>query len=86
MFDSTWEANAAQKLDNDPRVAAWVKNDHLGFEIHYLFQGAVRRYRADFLVRLANGATLILEVKGQDSQQEEAKRGALERAVSTELA
>ena len=77
VFDSTWEANAAQKLDNDPRVGAWVKNDHLGFEIHYLFQGAVRRYRADFLVRLASGATLILEIKGQDSQQEEAKRAAL---------
>jgi type III restriction enzyme len=77
VFDSTWEAHAAQKLDHDPRVAAWVKNDHLGFEVHYLFQGAPRRYRPDFLARLSDGSTLILEVKGQDSQQEEAKRAAL---------
>ena len=82
VFDSTWEAHAAQKLDNDPRVAAWAKNDHLGFEVHYLFQGAPHRYRPDFLVRLADGAMLILEVKGQDSQREEAKRAGLSEWIA----
>ena len=35
-------------------VDAWVKNDHLGFEIVYVFDGVVRKYRPDFLVRLAD--------------------------------
>ena len=77
VFDSTWEASEAFALDRDPRVAAWVKNDHLGFEVHYVFQGAVRKYRPDFLIRLTNGVTLVLEVKGQDGDRERTKRQAL---------
>ena len=30
---ATWEATEAYELDSWPEVAAWVKNDHLGFEI-----------------------------------------------------
>lgn len=77
VFDSTWEASEAFTLDTDPHVIAWAKNDHLGFEVHYVFQGAVRRYRPDFLVRLVNGLHLILEVKGRDDAQQRAKRGAM---------
>ena len=32
----------------------------------------------DFLIRLANGKTLILEIKGEDSEQNRAKRSSLE--------
>jgi type III restriction enzyme len=53
VCDSAWEASEAFHLDESPHVAAWVKNDHLGFEIHYVFQGVVRRYRPDFLARIA---------------------------------
>jgi len=74
VFDSTWEATEAFHLDRDPPVVAWVKNDHLGFEVHYVFQGTVRKSRPDFLIRLANGVTLVLEVKGQDSPQDRTKR------------
>jgi type III restriction enzyme len=35
VADSTWEAQAAHELDHNPEVAAWAKNDHLGFEIAY---------------------------------------------------
>lgn len=77
VFDSTWEATEAFSLDHDAHVDAWVKNDHLGFDVHYIFQGAVRRYRPDFLIRLTNGVRLILEVKGQDADQHRAKRAAL---------
>ena len=35
-----------------PQVAAYVKNDHLGFTIPYVFQGRSRQYLPDFLVRL----------------------------------
>lgn len=64
---------------------AWVKNDHLGFDVVYVFDGVVRKYRPDYLVRLRSGAMLVLEVKGQDSAQHRAKRDALDewcRAVT----
>ncbi|MDK2974933.1 MAG: type restriction enzyme [Methanofollis sp.] len=77
VFDSTWEATEAFALDRNPAVQAWAKNDHLGFEIFYLYQGVVRRFRPDFLIRLANGEYLVLETKGQDSQQNRTKRAAL---------
>jgi type III restriction enzyme len=85
VLDSTWEASEAFALDHHPAVVAWAKNDHLGFEVVYVFDGAVRKYRPDFLVRLGNDTTLVLEVKGQDSPQNEAKRAALDewaRAVT----
>jgi type III restriction enzyme len=77
VYDSTWEATEAFALDRNPAVQAWAKNDHLGFEIFYLYQGVVRRYRPDYLIRLENGENLVLETKGQDSQQNKAKRAAL---------
>lgn len=43
-------------------------------EVHYVFQGAVRKYRPDFLVRMVDGSTLVLEVKGQDTSQDQTKR------------
>jgi type III restriction enzyme len=81
MFDSTWEASEAYVLDREPRVQAWAKNDHLGFEVVYVFNGVVRKYRPDFLVRLTNGDMLVLEVKGQDSAEHQAKRQALDEWV-----
>lgn len=74
VFDSTWEASESFILDKHPKVSAWVKNDHLGFEVLYVSKGVVRKYRPDFLIRLTDGATLILEVKGQDSPENRTKR------------
>ena len=81
VYDSTWEASDAFILDDSPAVAAWVKNDHLGFEIPYLYQGVVHKYRPDFLVRLTSGEMLILETKGQDSEQDQVKRRYLDEWV-----
>jgi len=77
VLDSTWEASEAYALDHHPLVSCWVKNDHLGLEIPYLHQGVVRTYRPDFLVRLTSGRVLVLEVKGQDSDEAGAKHQAL---------
>jgi len=85
VFDSTWEASEAFAIDHHPDVEAWAKNDHLGFEVVYVFDGVVRKYRPDFLIRLQTGTMLVLEVKGQDSAQNQAKRAALDewtRAVT----
>lgn len=78
VLDSTWEAKAAFELDHNPDVVAWAKNDHLGFEILYTYQGRVRKYIPDFLVRFASGKTLVLEIKGQNNQQNKTKRGFLD--------
>ena len=72
-FDSTWEASEAFSLERSDLVQAWVKNDHLGFEIWYVFRGARHRYRPDFLVRLINGVTLVLETKGRIDDEANAK-------------
>lgn len=74
VFDSRWEASEAFELDRSPHVAAWVKNDHLGFEITYSFKGIIHKFRPDYLIRLANGRMLVLEVKGQDNQEQQTKR------------
>jgi type III restriction enzyme len=81
VFDSTWEASEASVLDRDERVLAWAKNDHLGFEIVYVFDGQVKKYRPDYLVRMADGSMLVLEVKGQESAQDEAKRRFMDEWV-----
>ncbi len=33
VYDSTWEVSEAYVLDHNPVVDAWVKNDHLGFDV-----------------------------------------------------
>jgi type III restriction enzyme len=74
VFDSRWEATEALELDRNANVRAWAKNDHLGFEITYSYKGIIRKFRPDYLVRLANGKMLVLEVKGQDNQEQQTKR------------
>ena len=69
VVDSGWELGLANALESLPGVAAYVKNDHLGFTIPYTFEGRAFRYVPDFLVRLApagdaTNRTLIVEVSG----------------------
>jgi len=81
VFDSTWEASEAFELDRNPNVKAWVKNDHLGFEILYVHNGVVSKYRPDFLILLKTSDLLILETKGQDTLRDKIKRAFLEEWV-----
>lgn len=81
VADSSWEQYAANVLECSEHVAAYAKNDHLGFQIYYLWNGARRRFIPDFLIRLNNGRTLVLEIKGEDSEQNRAKRAALDAWV-----
>ena len=74
VYDSTWEASESFELDHNPTVDAWVKNDHLGFEVLYVYRGVVRKYRPDFLIRLKSGDMLVLETKGIDDDQNRTKR------------
>lgn len=81
LADSAWEQHAANVLEMSERVTAYAKNDHLGFQVYYLWNGVRRRYLPDFLIRLASGKNLILEIKGEDSEQNRAKRAALDAWV-----
>jgi len=83
VFDSTWEATEAYKIEKNPHVTAFAKNDHLGFGILYTYAGVPRYYYPDFLIRLDNGKTLVLETKGQDSPQVQEKRRALSEWIET---
>lgn len=72
---NSWERTVAQLLEDDHRVAAYVKNDHLEFTIPYVHAGVSRDYHTDFLVRLAPRddevtRTLIVEVSGGRKDQE----------------
>jgi type III restriction enzyme len=81
VADSGWEAQAAYELDHNANVAAWAKNDHLGFEITYIFAGIFHKFRPDFLIRLTTGTNFILETKGQNTAQDQTKRRYLDEWV-----
>ena len=67
---NTWEQLLAYELELNANVAAFVKNDHVGFTIPYVHAGRTHSYVPDFLVRLRprpdDGVvrTLIIEVSG----------------------
>ncbi|MGQ8632084.1 BPTD_3080 family restriction endonuclease [Agrobacterium sp. DKPNP3] len=79
--DASWEGYAANLFETREEVVSYAKNDHLGLQIHYMWGGSRRRYLPDFLVRFANGRTLVLEIKGIDSPQNQAKRDALDEWI-----
>jgi type III restriction enzyme len=66
---NSWEEGLAYLLERHDRVAAYVKNERLGFTIPYVHQGRTHDYVPDFLVRLVTEPddverTLIIEVSG----------------------
>ncbi len=85
VVDAAWEAHIANVLESpsvSEYVDAYAKNDHLGFFIMYMWKGSKRRYIPDFMIKLTSGKTLILEVKGQKLEQDEAKWAATRRFIS----
>ena len=81
VSDSAWEKAVADMCETEPSVSAWVKNDHLDFTVRYLYRGSSRNFVPDYVIRLKSGKTLVLEVKGQDSEQNRAKRTAMDTWV-----
>jgi len=81
VYDSGWEIGAGQELERNRHVTSWVRNDHIGFVIKYLYNGTVHDYWPDFLIRLDNGVTMVLEIKGADDAQNREKRRYLSEWV-----
>ncbi len=61
-----WEQAASHYIDAHARIAAFVKNQGLGFAIPYLHNGQLHDYVPDFLIKLIDGSHLIIETKGYD--------------------
>ena len=78
VFDSSWERQAAEILDNHDKVRAWVKNDRLGLVVPYRKDGVARKYLPDFVVEMTDGSFLIVEIKGQEGDAA-IKKAAAER-------
>lgn len=86
VSDSTWEHYTTTVLEEREEISSYAKNDHLGFHIHYLWRGSKRKFVPDYLIRFTNGKHLVLEIKGEDSDQNQSKRMALNswvRAVNS---
>ena len=74
VIESGWEKIGLEfERNRIPELISWVKNDHLGFEIFYLWQGQTHTYYPDFIIKFGNNRYLILEVKGQKTDQDKAK-------------
>ncbi|MDZ4746048.1 MAG: DEAD/DEAH box helicase family protein [bacterium] len=82
VTDSAWESLVANGLEESPNVSSWVKNDHQNFHILYLWNGSRRKYQPDFICRMTNGETLVIEVKGQPNDESRTKKAALETWIA----
>ena len=79
---TTWESSSAFRLEQSRQVAFYARNDELGMVIPYLYEGEPRAYMPDFLVRLTDGRTVVLETKGYEPDIDKAKHEAAKRWVS----
>jgi type III restriction enzyme len=79
-----WEQSAAFRLEQaviQGVARFYARNDQLGLTIPYDFMRVSHHYEPDYLVRLANHVTLVLEIKGQETEQDRAKHQAAKRWV-----
>ena len=81
----TWEQAAAfrlEKLAKDGLVCCYARNDHLEFNIPFELYGTPRAYEPDFIVKLANGVHVVLEIKGRTHDDTDVKHQAARRWVA----
>ena len=80
-----WEQSSAFRLEMAAKhglISGYAKNDHLGLMIPYEYFGVEYNYVPDFLVKMQNGTMLLLEIKGQEDNQDKAKHDSARRWVS----
>ena len=74
-----WEGSVSYYLEQSDLVKSYARNDHLGFTIDYEFNGSQHCYTPDFLIRLNDNLTIVLEVKGYEDEQTRAKHETVKR-------
>uniref|UniRef100_A0A1W6STP2 Hydrolase n=2 Tax=Nitrosospira lacus TaxID=1288494 RepID=A0A1W6STP2_9PROT len=77
-----WEQTAVFLLDSHPGVKKWVKNERLGFFIPYRKKGLPARYMPDFIVVTDSALNVIVEIKGQVTDDADVKAKAAQRWVN----
>ena len=84
ILDSDWEAELCRVVEAHPRVAAYVKNHNLGFEVPYCIGSETRRYIPDFIVLVRNRTYdrdflhLVIEIKGYRGEDAKDKKATME--------
>lgn len=81
----SWEQAAAfqlEKLAKEGVVLSYARNDRLEFNIPYELYGNPQVYEPDFIVRLRNGLNVVLEIKGKQFEDTDAKHQAAKRWVA----
>jgi len=79
-----WEQSAAFSLEQAALagvIRCYARNERLEFNIPYEYDGLGHSYQPDFLVQLSLGQTLVLEIKGEEDDQDRAKYEAARRWV-----
>lgn len=82
---NTWEQAAVfqlEKLALENGVLCYARNDHLEFNIPYELYGNPHFYEPDFLVKMKNETTLVLEIKGRPDGNTDAKHQAARRWIT----
>jgi type III restriction enzyme len=83
VLDSTWEQTAAFHLEQQKdHVICYVRNDRPFLLMPYEYEGVARQYEPDYIVKLTNGKTLILEMKGEEDDQDKQKHQAAQRWIT----
>ena len=66
VFRSDWERKTIGVLEDLDCVEFFTPNDRqIGLLIPYEYDGTAHNYEPDFIVRLSNGTSLLLEIKGE---------------------
>jgi type III restriction enzyme len=84
ILDSDWEGEFCRVAEKHSRVKAYVKNQNLGFEVPYIFQGKEKSYIPDFIVLVDDGhgdddlLQVVVEIKGFRQEDAKAKKQAME--------
>ena len=80
----SWEQAAMfqlEKLAKAGVIVCYARNDRLEFNIPYDLYGNPHVYEPDFIVKLANGVSLVLEIKGQAREDTDAKHQGAKRWI-----
>jgi type III restriction enzyme len=82
---NSWEQAATfqlERLAKEGVVLCYARNDRLEFNIPYELYGNPQVYEPDFIVRLRNSVHVVLEIKGQQHEDTDAKHQAAKRWIS----
>jgi hypothetical protein len=82
-LDSSWEQTAAFYLEQQTdHVFCYVRNDRPFLLIPYEYEGVQHHFEPDYLVRFKSGKTIVLEMKGEENDQDRAKHQAARRWIT----